>query len=411
MVWTFLGVGFYTACQWGILVVIARLGGPENVGKFGISLAVTAPVVIFCNLSLRQVLVTDSEGTKCFSDYFCIRILSTLFGLLLIGILAFWGQYQNGTASVIIAVGLSKAFEAISDIFYGLQQRNERFDIVAGSLILRGALGVLSLAFAMWMTRSLVIGVCAMAGTWGLVLLVYDVPFSHKIRSRTTPLEKKAVPLAFLAKRRPKIVWIALPLGLSTLLASLTTNIPSYFIEYYLGESSLGLFVAMAYFPAIGARAIIAIGQTALPRLSKAYASKEYERWLSLMKKMHILALAVGMGGVLGTLFWGEHLVILVYGKKFIYHETLLIALMIGGLVNYLATVAAFGAISTRAFWLQYTISFLNVMVSLIVCKLFLLRHGLILVAILWLGTYSLKFLGNFLITLRIFSGSKECRH
>ena len=57
--WTIAGDVIYAACQWGMLIVLAKLGSPEMVGQFALGLAVTAPVIIFANLALRQIQSTD----------------------------------------------------------------------------------------------------------------------------------------------------------------------------------------------------------------------------------------------------------------------------------------------------------------------------------------------------------------
>ncbi|MGI8856402.1 MAG: hypothetical protein ACR2JW_11675, partial [Thermomicrobiales bacterium] len=44
--WTFVGNVVYAACQWGMLVVLAKLGSPEVVGQFALGLAITAPVIM-----------------------------------------------------------------------------------------------------------------------------------------------------------------------------------------------------------------------------------------------------------------------------------------------------------------------------------------------------------------------------
>src|SRR5258708_7779966 len=56
--WTLSGNVVYAACQWGMVVVLAKLGTPQLVGEFALALAITAPIVIGAGLSLRSVHVT-----------------------------------------------------------------------------------------------------------------------------------------------------------------------------------------------------------------------------------------------------------------------------------------------------------------------------------------------------------------
>ena len=133
--WTFVGNGVYQACQWGMLVVLAKLTSPEAVGQFALGLAVCAPVVMLTNLQLRAVQATDARGEYEFADYLGLRLLMTGLALAVIAGVALVA-YSSVTTLVILAVGLAKSFEALSDVLYGLLQQRERMDRIAKS---RGA--------------------------------------------------------------------------------------------------------------------------------------------------------------------------------------------------------------------------------------------------------------------------------
>src|SRR5262245_17210531 len=44
--WSFAGNAVYAGCQWGMLMVMAKLGSPEVVGQFALGLAVTGPITM-----------------------------------------------------------------------------------------------------------------------------------------------------------------------------------------------------------------------------------------------------------------------------------------------------------------------------------------------------------------------------
>lgn len=67
--WTFIGNVVYAGCQWGMLVVLTKLGSPEMVGQFALGLAITAPVFRFADLRLRNVQATDTRREYLFGDY------------------------------------------------------------------------------------------------------------------------------------------------------------------------------------------------------------------------------------------------------------------------------------------------------------------------------------------------------
>lgn len=115
--WTFVGNFVYAACQWGMLVVLAKLGTPEMVGQFTLGLAVTAPVIMFTNLQLWAVLVTDAKNEYIFGDYLGLRLFMTGLALAIIIGITLVAGYRWETSLVILLVGLSKAVESISEVF------------------------------------------------------------------------------------------------------------------------------------------------------------------------------------------------------------------------------------------------------------------------------------------------------
>src|SRR5262245_13252375 len=60
--WTLAGNVVYAGCQWGMLIVLAKLGTPAMVGEFSLGLAICAPIFMLSNLNLRGVQATDARG-------------------------------------------------------------------------------------------------------------------------------------------------------------------------------------------------------------------------------------------------------------------------------------------------------------------------------------------------------------
>ena len=140
--WTFAGNVVYAGCQWGMLVVLAKLGSPERVGQFSLGLAVTAPVIIFSNLQLRAVQAIDARREYRFGHYLALRLATTVLALFVIAGIAC--GFRLETALVILAIGLAKAFESFSNVVYGLSQSHERMDRIALSLMIKGPLSLAS---------------------------------------------------------------------------------------------------------------------------------------------------------------------------------------------------------------------------------------------------------------------------
>ena len=366
--WTFTGNLIYAASQWGMLVLLAKLGSPEMVGQFTLGLAVTAPVIMFTNLQLRGVQATDAKGDYVFSDYLGLRLIGTGLALLIIAGITLKAGYRLETSLVILAIALAKAFESITDVFNGLIQQHERMDRIAIALMIKGPLSLLLLAIGVSVTGSVVGGAIGLAIAWGLVLFGWDIRngrlilnnASHQrdaedlLVANVTPA-KSHNPLypRWDRKTLVKLVWLALPLGFVMMLISLNTNIPRYFIERYLGERELGIFAAMSYLMVVGSMVVSALAESASPRLAKYYAAGNSTAFRTLLLKLVGVGLMLGTAGVFVAVVAGKPILTLLYTPEYAERADLFAWLMVAAGMGYVSSFLGYGMTAARYFRVQ----------------------------------------------------------
>jgi len=359
--WTFAGNVIYAGCQWGMLVVLAKLGSPERVGQFALGLAITAPVIMFTNLQLRAVQATDARQEYLFGDYLALRLVTTALALLVIVGIVLGSGYRWETALVILAVGIAKAFESISDAFYGLLQQHERMDRIAKSMIIKGFLSLVALGVGVYLTGSVFWGAVGLIMAWALILVSYDIhsgalilnpkPQPSGLASNENDLKRVLRP-RWKMRTLARLTWVALPLGLVMMLISLNANIPRYFIQRYLGERELGIFAALAYLQVAGTTVVGALGQSASPRLAKYYAAGNGPAFCTLLLKLAGIGVLLGGVGVLVTLVAGRELLTLLYRPEYAEYE-LLVWLMVAAGISYVASFLGYGMTAARHFRVQ----------------------------------------------------------
>ncbi len=345
--WTLSGYAVYMACQWAMLIVVARLGTPEKVGEFALGLAISAPVVLFTNLGLRRIQVTDPSDGFLFAHYFGLRLLMNAVALAAIAALAFGGGYGRGTAHVILATGLAKAVEAASDVVYGVLQKGERMDLIALSLFLRGIAGLAGLAAGMAATGDVAVGVLALAGGWSAVFFFYDLPRAARLRP-TGGLRPRWSPRSL-----GRLAWIALPLGIVTTLLSLMSTIPSVFIEKLRGAAELGIYSAMAYSYAASHRIASAMGEAASARLARHYAAGRKRDFARVLGGLLALAGAGAAAGVGVAVAAGRPLLTLLFGPEYGERAELLVGFMLVSLVSDLGIVLDYTMTAMRRLKIQ----------------------------------------------------------
>jgi O-antigen/teichoic acid export membrane protein len=361
--WNFIGNVVYVACQWGMLVVLSKIGSPEIVGQFTLGFAITAPILIFTNLQLREIQATDAKQQYHFGDYLGLRLLSTGLALLAIAIITGLARYSWETSLVILLIGLAKAFESISDVFYGLFQQYERMDRVAVSMMIKGPLSLLLLSLGVYLSGSIVGGAVGLAIAWALVLLSYDLRSGALMLNRSLlgshSGEPRAHNLAMTLQPRwqlktlGKLAWLSLPLGFVMMLGSLNANIPRYFIEQYLGERELGIFSAIAYLMVAGNMVVNALGNSAIPRLAKYYMTGNSAAFRTLLLKVEGVATVLGGGAVLVALVAGRELLTLFYKPEYAEHTDLLVWLMVAAALGYISAFLGDGLVAARYLRIQ----------------------------------------------------------
>lgn len=382
--WTFIGNLIYSGCQWGMLVVLAKLGNPEMVGTFTLGLAVTAPVMMFSNLQLRDIQTTDAKNHYLFNDYLGLRLITTGLALPIILWITLATGYKGETAIVIILIGFAKGLESISDVFYGLLQKHEKMDRMAVSVMMKGPLSLLMLSIGTYISGSIVWGVLGLVIAWACILLIWDIPSYRWLINKFTSegeipdsLEgKTATPRWQLGTIR-RLIWLSLPLGLVMMLISLNANIPRYFLEHSLGKKELGVFAALAYLIVAGNMVVSALGGAARPRLAKYYAGANVSAYQKLLFQLVAIACLLGLSGILVAWVAGGQILTIVYQPEYAKYTELLIWLMVTAGIGYVSSFLGEGMTAARYFRTQIPLFIIVTSTSAIASCWFIPRNGL----------------------------------
>ncbi len=386
--WTFVGNIVYAASQWGMLVVLAKLGSPEMVGQFTLGLAVTAPVILFGNLQLRQIQITDVKQQYLFGDYLGLRLICLVLSLLVITLITLKVGYRLETSLIVLVIGLAKAFESISDIFHGLFQYHERMDRIARSLMIKGPLSLLMLGIGVRTAGTALGGAIGLALGWALVLIFYDIPTSVAMLGHipagemSSPNSKSKI---LNLQLRPRfnffdlrsLVVLSLPLGFVMMLISLNANIPRYFIEHYLGDRELGIFSALSYLMVAGGIVVNALGQSASPRLAKYYAAGNSKDFQSLLLKLSLIGVLLGGISVLIAAVAGKEILTLLYRPEYAQQIYLFVLLMVAAGIGYVASFLGYGMTAAQYFRVQMPLFTIVTSISAIVCFWLIPSQGL----------------------------------
>jgi O-antigen/teichoic acid export membrane protein len=368
--WTLVGNVAYSACQWGMISALAKLGNTALVGKFALGLAITAPVFMFTNLQLRAVQATDARSEFAFSDYFTLRLLASLAGFSAISLIAFGGRYDWRTGTIILLVGLSKMVESLSDVIAGLLQKVERLDRVSISLMLKGAFSLLVFGAVFSYARNLMAAVAGLVIAWFSVFVFYDLRQARNVIQDTDGF------FAFRWRHLKALAQVSAPLGIVMTLISLNVNIPRYILEHALGPSELGIFASLAYLLVAISLVVNALGQSVSSRLARMFAEGQSARFRKLLGKLLTLAAMALVVGVPAAQLAGRSLLTFIYRPEYGQHVSLFVIMVATTGVSAIASFLGYGITAARAFRAAVPVTVASTLTTVIFSVELIPRYG-----------------------------------
>jgi O-antigen/teichoic acid export membrane protein len=380
--WTIAGNAVFTVALFGVLVVLTRLGGAEIVGRFSLGSAIATPFIVFANLQLRVLLVTDTAGGASFGDYLGIRLVAQPLALLVVAVVAVLA-YAGEQTVVIMLFGLVKAVETFSDLCYAFAQKHERIDLMARSMVLRGPLALVMTGVVFAVTRSLPAALVGWLAAWTLVLLLYDLP-RCRILARERGVGNMGARWSWPTAK--VLVWTALPMGLVMLLLQLRQTIPRTVLERFFGEADLGVFANLTYLVVAGSTVVLALNQSSIARLARYRAEGARRRFLGTTRKLVLLGAAIGVAGVAGAALFGRWFLALLFTPEIAAHAGEFVWVMGAGGVMFIGSLLGGPVSAMRMFRAQLWVYLANAALLLGLALWLIPAHGILGAAWTMLG-------------------------
>lgn len=374
--WGLLGNVALGACQWGVVILLARWGDTLMVGQFALAMAVTTPVVLLAGLALRTVQATDARADFRFGEYLALRLLTSAAAAAVIAGFVALAPLDAVACGTVLAVGAAKLVDSLSDLLYGVFQQHERMDLVGRSQVLRGAASLVLGALGVGMSGSVLWASLGLVAASAAVLAAYDLPAAVRLGGAEQ---------SWTSWLRPSWEWgrigrlwrLTLPLGVTVMLGALIANLPRYFVEWFLGTAELGVFAALAWITTAGSMVVNALAHSATPRLARYYAAGGAAAFCGLL--VRLLAGAAGLATAAVLLAWGLGPTLLnaVYGPDYTGQQEVFLWLTVSLGIGFGICVLDNALYAARRFSVQVPINAAVVVVSGAACTAAVPRLGL----------------------------------
>lgn len=403
--WTFVANIIYAACQWAMLIVLAKLGGPGIIGIYSLSVALVAPVTIFGRINLRTIFVTDVKNKYLFSEYLTVRLATTILTLIVIAAITLLNYDDPRFISITLIIALSYCTLSVKEIFHTVMQKAERMDCVAISKVIQGIVSLVLFALSIYYFKSLLMGVLGLLVARSMVLFIYDIPRSEKIRpvvcNDPGPMLRKPRHL----KELFKLVWLSFPVGITLTLISFHSAIPRYFIKYYYDEAYLGYFSAMSALLILGSMVVQALGNSACPRLAKYYVENT-RAYFRLVSKLVFVGFATGCAGMVISTLFGKFFLTIFFTADYAKYHKELNWIVFCGAFSFVISLLGYSLSAARYFKTQAAIWTGIVTITTMLCALLVPDYGM--VGAVWSMAIALSIGGAAIFSIAYFTVRKK---
>lgn len=354
--WAFVGNSVYAGCQWAVFVLLVKALKPEEAGAFAYATAVTGPIFVLANVRLRNLLATGIESPRDFADYLNARLLTTAAAVavsLAIGALV---SPHVGSFAVLAIMTLGRACDAISDVCHGLFQRELDMQSPAIGLAINGLLSVALVGSVLVLGSSLLMATAAYAVGSFIALAGWDAPRAARLHAvgHSDAAHRRSIGRAAASAWR--LIAMALPLGLSSAIGSVQTNLPRYVIASYLGPAMLAKFAAISYITMVGHLIVNATSQAALPVLARDAQASD-PRYRTRLGGLVAGTIVLGAMTITATFAFGRTALAVIYGKDYAEYAGVLLWLVAAMVLTFASVFLGTGTTARQRFAAQSVIT------------------------------------------------------
>lgn len=318
--WNTFGNIYYSFCQWFMTIVIIYLTDDYGViGNLGLAMTITNSFTTISSFGMRSYQISDVNHQYSDSEYIASRrITATLaFILCFIYSVVIGSTFQE--LFCILSYMILRLIESTEDVYQGILQVNNKYNVIGKSYIVRGTLQILVFIVAFYFTRKLELTFFLMVLSNLPIFIYYDIANVKKVADIKRILWTNK--LIYLYKACLSIV-------LYNFLSSSLVTIVRVNVKKILGSGMLGLYSTIASPTVIVQLASASIFSPFIPLFAKAYNEKNGKLFKQYIKKI-IIFIFVGFIIVTGgVLIFGELGLKILYNNEIASHVDLLLPLV-----------------------------------------------------------------------------------
>ncbi|MDF2179787.1 hypothetical protein P2G88_16165 [Aliiglaciecola sp. CAU 1673] len=363
--------------NWLLLIVVSKFHGDHALGEVVLALSILSPLFLFASFKLRTLVICDTDNEYPVEQYFHARFIANSLILLCLPLVNL--LLSEGISwQVMLIIGLYKWCDSWFELSISLRHRQQAFASASSWLLLRATVTGMVLVLSAFLGLPLL----GMMLLWLLVTALFALAATLKSHKVVTEELKQSFSLLSAIFSRQRLFGALglyrryLTLSLALMCSSLFVYLPNLVIEHHLQIVDAGRFAATSYFLVAGSLLITSLSQAAQPKLRQLYTQQTFNKFWSLVAKLCMAGLFLGLMGVALSWLLGDWLLSLFYSQAMAAMHNEFIWIMAAAMIRYGYIFIGTGLNALKAFHIQTFIALAGTATVFIACLLWVPQAG-----------------------------------
>ena len=314
-----VGSVFYCACQWILTVLVVRLDSLESSGYLSLAMTTSSSFSAISLFGMRNFQVSDVNEEYSSGEYYGSRIVTCFAAQIMCMLYAAVMTESSNNFWGITLFMLVRLAEAFADVFHGINQKHDRYDLIGISYILRGIFTVLSFATVLSVTHNLVITLLIMA----LLNLAIVVAFDRMATGKLENIKPKV-----FNKHIYELIITCVPLVIFTFLLNMENLIPKNLLENLYGADELGIYASIASPTLVIQVMASVVFNPFLPGFTKLYKEGQIEEFRKTFHRILLALLLLSVVAIIGGKLVGRLGLRILFGEMILEHYYLFVPIV-----------------------------------------------------------------------------------
>lgn len=339
VLWNMLSSISYSLLSVILLMFVTRVLGQDSAGMFAIAFTTSQILLTISYYELRPYQVTDVQNKYSFSEYFTVRIITTIIMILVAVIYIAINSYSFEKSLTILLLCLYRATDGVSEIIQGEYQSKSKLYIAGKILFFQTMLSSLSFILGIYLFKDIIKASAILIVSSITSLIVFDR--KYKINRDKIKIITNKIKIINLLKT-------CFPVFLGAFMFMYIANSSKYAIDKFLTNKEQ-LIYNIIYMPAFTINLFSSfIFKPMLTTLAEYWVSKKYERFKKLLAILIMGIIILTIIVIVAGIIIGIPVLNMMYGVDISSYKLAFVFILIGGGFNALSVLIYYGLIVIR---------------------------------------------------------------